>query len=760
MSQKESWQERLNDEIYTDDLREQIDVFARQIALRQQNKVDEKVFAETRLRRGVYGQRYDNGRRHDGIESRQLAYAERPTKGPETLWDAPGMQRIKLPFGGITPKQLEVFADVAEEYSDSILHITTRQDIQLHFVHIEDTPDMMRRLGAVGITTHEACGNAVRNITACPIAGVCKTEAFDVTPYADALTYYLLGHDDAQDFGRKFKIAFSGCAQEACGLVTIHDMGFLAQTRQIEGQTVHGFRVYVGGGLGTVPYPAKVLEEFIAADEMLPTAQAVCRIYARMGEKRNRNRARIKFLVAQLGIEAFQALVREERANLPTDERWTRFAVSNFFARNEELPMRSADSAPLATQPISDPYLAWRESNVTAQRQDGYYTVTVSLPLGDLTSQQAYRLADIGRTFVGDYLRTTVEQNIVLRWVAEVDLPALYDALDAVGLAEAGAGTIVDITSCPGTDTCKLGIAASRGLSRELKTRLQARNASLPLAVKNLRVKVSGCFNSCGQHHIADIGFFGNSRRRDGRAVPHFQLVLGGEWRNNGGSYGMTIGAIPSKVVPDALDLLVTRYAAERQGDEPFISWVNRLGKVAITQMIKPLQEVPAHADDPRFYTDWGDVREFSLGDMGVGECAGEVVSLFSFEISKAEAVHFDALVAHEAGDYVSADLRAYQAMVAAAKAVVRIRFLDVGGDDPNTIVQAFRTRFYDTELFFDPYAKGKFAHYLFDRHNNPPTTFSVESTYQQIEQAQLFIEACHACDARLAGLAVGGTTM
>src|SRR5438093_58936 len=301
VQQMPSWKEKLAGRM-DQQLAEEIDIFETQMVLRRQGKLDEKLFAETRLRRGCYGQRYDNGHRHDGIRTQQLPYLSDVTKGPETLWDAPGMQRIKIPFGGVTPDQLDTLADMAEEYADSVLHVTTRQDFQLHYVHIEDTPDLMRRLAAVGITTREACGNSVRNVTACPLAGVCRSEVFDVTPYAKACSKFLLGHPDTQGFGRKFKIAFSGCEHEACGLVQMHDAGFVAKV--VDG--VRGFKVVVGGGLGAVPHQAKVLSEFTPEHELLPQIQSVARVFARLGEKQNRGRARIKFLVAKLGIEEFR----------------------------------------------------------------------------------------------------------------------------------------------------------------------------------------------------------------------------------------------------------------------------------------------------------------------------------------------------------------------------------------------------------------------------------------------------------------------
>src|SRR6185436_498961 len=282
----------------------EIETFAGQMELRRQNKLDEKVFAETRLRWGIYGQRYDNGQRYDGTKTQALNYPEGGlTKGPNTLFDAPGMQRIKIPFGGVNPEQMEVLAQVADEYSDGILHVTTRQDFQLHFVHIEDTPDLMRRLAAVGVTSQEACGNTVRNITGCPLAGVCHDESFDVSPYAKAMAYFLLGHGDTQDFGRKFKTAFSGCEQHACALVNMHDFGLLARTKVVDGVTKRGFAVFVGGGLGTVPQQAKLLDSFVSEEEIMPIAQAMARVFARLGEKKNRNRARMKFLVEQVGIE-------------------------------------------------------------------------------------------------------------------------------------------------------------------------------------------------------------------------------------------------------------------------------------------------------------------------------------------------------------------------------------------------------------------------------------------------------------------------
>jgi sulfite reductase (ferredoxin) len=746
-----TWKHRLEGKIPEQPGRD-IDQFEGQIELRKQGKVDEKVFAETRLRRGAYGQRYDNGHRHDGAAPQQLEFPSGDlTKGPETIWDAPGMLRIKVPYGGLNPDQLDVLSELAEEYSDAILHITTRQDIQLHFIHIEDTPDIMRRLAVVNITTREACGNSVRNITACPLAGVCHDESFDVTPYADALTWFLLGHDDVQDFGRKMKPAFSGCSQHACGLVTMHDLGFIAKVREVDGKKVRGFEMYVGGGLGAVPHEAKVLGEFVSEEEILPMSQAVAKVYARLGEKNNRNRARVKFLVAKLGIEEFRKLVEEEREKLPHDDRWTAYLKD--LPDYQESPLK--DAVQLNGQAKPEGFDAWAETNIYKQRQAGYATVTVNLPLGDMTSDQGRKLADVARKYVGEAIRTTVEQNIVLRWVSEADLPAIYSDLEAIGLGEPGAGTIVDITGCPGTDTCKLGIAASRGLAGELRIQLAAKSASLPQAIKDLKIKVSGCFNSCGQHHLADLGFYGNSRKAGGFAVPHFQVVLGGQWDQNGGAYGLAMGSVPSKAVPAVIGALTDRYVADRESAEGFKDWIVRLGKKEVREMIKPFMAIPEYADKPEFYTDWGDAREFTIGDMGIGECAGEVVSLFSIEISKAESEVFDAQLELDDGKNAEADATAYAAMLLAAKALVRTQFLDVG-DETDNIVREFKTRFFDTELFFDKYAKGKFSQYLLSRHEQGACRDDHDSAREKVEEAQLFIEATHACEARLGQTATG----
>ncbi|MDH3201889.1 MAG: nitrite/sulfite reductase [Myxococcales bacterium] len=736
-----SWKQQLGDRI-PDRLGGEVDLFEGQIELKKEGKIDDKIFAETRLRRGVYGQRYDNGLRDDGTGQQPLHFpCGDLTKGPDTVWDAPGMMRIKIPFGKLSAEQLDTLAELAEEYSDSILHVTTRQDIQLHFVHIEDTPDMMRRLAAVGITTREACGNSVRNVTACEYAGVCKTQAFDVTPYANAITQYLLGHPDVQDFGRKFKIAFSGCEDNPCGLVTFHDLGAVAQVR--DGK--RGFRVVVGGGLGAVPVQAKVLDEFCPEEELLPLAQAVSRVFARLGEKQSRARARIKFLVQKLGIDEFKKLVAEERETLRPDERWTAF-LDDLHSTDEQ-PVR--DPGPIPSDAPAG-FQAWAKHNLRPQAQNGYYVAIIKMPLGDFTSTQGRTLSDLARQYTGDSIRCTVEQNLAFRWLSGADAVAFYEALDALNLSEAGAGTITDMTSCPGTDTCKLGISASRGLTGELRKRLDVIKSDLPPAVESLRIKASGCFNSCGQHHAADIGFTGVSRQVGGRKVPHFNLVLGGQWTQNAKSYGLVVGAVPSKNIPKAVELITAHYMQNREGDESFQAFIARVGKKDFRKVLAPIQKPPSYEEDPSYYSDWGDPREYNIGDIGVGECAGEIVPFVEFGLQEAEQQLHDAQDALEAGHAVIAAAGGFRAMVTAAKALVR--HLDVQvKDDADDVVANFKTHLHDTQLFHDPFAKGKFATYLLKMHaDKSHENANDEIAHRTLDESQLFIEAAHSCYQRL----------
>jgi sulfite reductase (ferredoxin) len=414
----------------------------------------------------------------------------------------------------------------------------------------------------------------------------------------------------------------------------------------------------------------------------------------------------------------------------------------------QEKPLKK--SASLNGEERPEGFEQWYETNVYPQRQEGYVVATVNLPLGDLSAWQTRELADLARRFTGENVRITVEQNILFRWVSESDLPDLYRELQGLGLSDPGAGSIVDITACPGTDTCKLGIASSRGLAGEIRTRLATKFSEMDEAVKNLRVKISGCFNSCGQHHISDIGFYGTSRTIGGRKVAHFQVLLGGKWQENAASYGLAIGSVPAKRIPEALDRITERYLKERKSGDSFQDFVRDIGKKELRDSIEDLMTVPPYEQDPSFYSDWGDPREFTMGDMAAGECAGEVVSLVEFDMAAAERLVFEAQLLWDDEDYSKADELAYNAMLQGAKALIKTEFLDVS-DDPDTLVKEFRERFFDTKLFRDKYAGGKFAQYLFRRHQSPPSKADSDGARQLVEEAQLFIEAAHACWERVA---------
>lgn len=684
------------------DVAREIEIYEIQLDRVQAGQVEETLFTEFRLRHGVYGQRDDRSQ----------------------------MIRVKIPFGGLTAAQLEMLADVAEEFSDNIIHITTRQDVQYHYVDINNTPELMRRLASVDITTKEACGNVVRNVTACPLTGVCQDETFDVTPYSKALSAFLLGHPDAQDFGRKFKIAFSGCEDNPCGLANMHDIGAVAAVKEEDGEVKKGFRLYVGGGLGAVPHQAKILDDFVPAEELLPISQSICRVFTRLGERKNRNKARLKFVIAKYGIEEFRRLVLEDRETLRDDPAWTDY-LDNLDAYDES-PLKPPTQLNSASKP--EGFEEWYKSNVQQQRQPGYAFVTITLPLGDITADQTRALADISRKYVKDTIRATVEQNIVLRWVTMTDLPALYRELTEIGLGDAGAESLVDITACPGTDSCKLGISSSRGLAAHLRGHFLENG--LQEEIKDFRIKISGCPNSCGQHHIANIGFFGSSRRIGGYIAPFYQVLLGGHMIENASSYGLATGRIHGKYIPAFIEELTGKYTAERAEEETFTEYVARLGKAQIKEILSQYDKIPSYEEAPEFYVDTGDTKDFQL-KKGVGECAGELVALVSMKLEEADRFIYESGVGLEKGEYQSSADQAFDAMIKAADGLlttVGLQYID-----NETTVNEFRTRFFDAGNFFAGYG----AH-LFKAMEEDTSTFDQESTHHRVEEATLFVEESH----------------
>lgn len=696
------------------EVKQDLDVYETELRRVQQGLMPEKVFLEFRLRHGVYGQR------QAGVQ----------------------MQRVKIPLGMLTTRQMEGLADIAEEYADSVCHVTTRQDIQLHFIDINDTPNLMRRLAEVGITTREACGNVVRNVVACPQSGVCHDEVFDTTPYAHAMAYFLLRHPDGQNFGRKFKISFSGCEDRPCGLAIMHDIGAIAKVREKDGRLERGFKVYVGGGLGPLPHQAKLFSEFVPAEEMLPLAQAIARVFARLGEKKNRGKARMKFLIAQLGIEEFKRLVNEEREKLPPDARWTSYlAEAETFAEQPLLPGSDLDLAGRSPE-----FLRWLRINAAPQRQPGYSTVKVFLPLGDISADQMRGLARLCQQYIRETVRTTVEQNILVRWVPTGNLPDFYDGLRELDLAEVGAGTLADITACPGTDSCKLGICSSRGLAALLHQKFHNGLANLADR-QDLKVKISGCFNSCGQHHIADIGFFGSVQRKGSHVAPVFQVLIGGETAGNASAYGLSVAKVPAQNAPKVIQKLSDLYSKERGDSERFSEFARRLGKARIKEELEELCVLPSHEENPAYYKDNRQPWEFQPS-ISAGECAGEVVDQSEFLLEDADRLVFEATLAFDEGRLEEAAGKAFAATIKAADALLFQKGLLLS-DNYNT-VEKFRELFHETGEFHSAFAEN-----FLRSAQEGDQGLGEERTRRRIEEATLFIETAQTVYSRMAGAKV-----
>ena len=521
------------------------------------------------------------------------------------------MVRIKVPFGKLTPEQLEAMADVTETYAPSkVGHFTTRQNLQIHMVPLEDTPKIMRRLAEAGLTPREGCGNTVRNITANPYTGVHPQDVFDVAPYADAAFKFFLRNPLSQNLPRKFKIAFESTPTDYA-LTAIHDMAFVAEIRN----GVRGFRTYVGGGLGATPQVAIRLEDFTPADLLMPTIETVVRMFDRFGDRADKLHARIKFLVKKWGADEFRKKFQaERRAVLSTRAGsidWTVPVVE------ESAPVLPAVVAVENPVPGFD---RWKATNVAPQRQPGYSWATVVLPLGDITVGQMRALAEISRRLNGGRLRTTVEQNFLLRWVKNEHLPALYNALVKAGLGTAGGNRLSDITRCPGADTCQIAVTKSRELAIALGG-LFTDGLSADVDLEGIHIKISGCTNSCGQHHIGSLGFYGTYRKIGDRPVPHYMMLAGGSTKEGEARFGQVIAAIPARRVPEAVKNVIGAYKAERQGTETFEAWFDRVGKNHVKELVQDFTTLPPYAENPTLYFDWGETADFKP-DIGVGECA------------------------------------------------------------------------------------------------------------------------------------------
>ena len=517
-------------------------------------------------------------------------------------------------------------------------HITTRQAIQLHKIKRRNVPTLLRRLAETGLTTREACGNTVRNVSACPFSGIAAEELFDVTPYADAVSRYFLRHPVCQNLPRKFKIAFEGCPTDHAR-VPIHDFGAVAQIKEIDGKPARGFKTSVGGGLGTTPFAAHLLEEFTPAELLIPTIETVLRLFDRFGERKNRNLARIKFLVKKWGIDEFRRQFQDERrATLMTASGKVSWEIPLYEQEpppKPEIPSgisvmaaakggRTISDNPSGRLSVIQPgYDRWLNTNVFEQKQPGYAAVQIRCLLGDITVDQMRGVAAVAKRWSGGLIRTMITQNLIIPWIPKEGLPAVYQELNKFGLGLSDAGRLADVTRCPGADTCQIAITHSRGLATVF-TGIFA-NGGRPFlddeALKNLSIKISGCPNSCGQHHIADIGFHGAASELNGHTVPHYRVMVGGRTAQGVAQFGQNLGMVPASRIAEAGKRLLTLYRDERQNGEIFRAWVERVGAERLKKEMDPFRTLPPFSEKPEMYEDIGSPGEFKL-EAGKGECA------------------------------------------------------------------------------------------------------------------------------------------
>ena len=599
----------------------------RKIRQFKDGRLDEEKFRSLRLARGVYGQRQ------------------------------PGVQmiRIKLPYGKVSSKQLRRIADVADEYSTGRLHITTRQDIQIHYVDLERTPELWAELERDQVTLREACGNTVRNVTASETAGIDPEEPFDVSPYAQTVFEYFLRNPVGQELGRKFKVSFSASDADT-GLSYMHDLGFIARIRD----GIRGFKVLLGGGLGSQPRHADVLFEFLPSDRIIPLMEGVLRVFDRYGERKSRARARMKFLLKNLGLEAFKDLLEQEQKAIehktyPIDHKT--YAAVNISGM--QIPEAEIENATAFKQ--------WKDTNIVAQKQEGFVALGIKVPLGDFYTDKARQLADLVEKYAAGEIRLTLRQNILIPFVREEAIRFFYQELNKMGFAEAGYNKALDITACPGTDTCNLGIASSTGIATELERVIKA---EYPQYINNpdVVIKISGCMNACGQHTMAHIGFQGMSvRTKEKLVAPALQVLLGGGNFGKGqGRFADKVIKIPSKRGPQALRLILDDF--EENGRESFEAYYVRKGEPYFYELLKPLASI----DDlrPEDFIDWGNSERYKKA-IGVGECAGVVIDLVATLLFESEEKIQQARESLQQGKWAASIYYSYSAFINSAKALL-----------------------------------------------------------------------------------------
>ncbi len=582
------------------DIIDELERYETALASYLDGSLEEDVFRVARLNNGIYGQR--QGGHHQ-------------------------MVRVKIPYGKVTPEQLEVLGFISEHFSRGWGHLTTRQNVQFHFVELEHTPEVMRLLASCGLTTREACGDTVRNVVGCHLAGACPHEVLDISPWAEATARYLLRHPYSQRLPRKFKINFSGCSTD-CGQAMFNDVGVIAVNRTRDDGTVEaGFKVVIAGGLGANPHPAQALEEFTSREDLLPTIEACLRTFDHYGYRDNKLRARMKWLVDTMegGIDELRERILKERRLLRAAVQWPGGIPAHVRERGDA--PAGAGAGPISGTPASetivrlrssDPFDRWVESNVVRGAANGTVSAYASCELGDITTAQFDGLAEIQRDFNID-IRITNRQNFALRDLTEGDLRPLFDRLAEIGMTRAGAELARDVVACPGADTCNIAVTQSRGLASAIGDALE--DAGLG-DVGGVRVNISGCTNSCGQHHISDIGFFGLERRAHGKAAPGYQMLLGGHLGDQQVEFGKKATKLPAKNAPEAVVRVVQRFADERAAGETFSTWLERNGGAAkVGAALKELDEFPDPEANPDFYVDYGETGPY-VAEIGDSECA------------------------------------------------------------------------------------------------------------------------------------------
>jgi sulfite reductase beta subunit-like hemoprotein/TusA-related sulfurtransferase len=677
------------------DILREIEIFEGEAARLKRGEITSDQFKPFRLQHGIYGQR------QPGVQ----------------------MVRVKVPQGRLNPAQLRRLADVAETYASGVCHLSTRQNIQMHFAKIENVATMMRRFAEVGLTTREACADTVRNVTACPMAGISPTELVDVTPYGLAITQHFLRNPICQRLPRKFKIALEGCSDQDHAATSIHDIGITARKR--DGQL--GFRVVVGGGLGSTPRTANVLAEFAPPEDLVAICEAVIRVFDRHGQRQNRYKARMKFLIEKLGFEKFFGLWKTEFEVIKSQNgHYTLPAV-------EEIPLkRPASPRPWSRERSTGPLAAWLKYNVTPQKQPGYNLVTIKIPLGDIKSAHVRAVADVCDRFSDGYIRVTVQQNFAMRWVHEADLPAVHEALTEIGLAEAGADRIENVVACPGTDSCGLSITSSKGLARTLAGQFQPGDpANDDLA--GMSLKISGCQNACAQHQLASIGFHGVGKKVGPHTAPFYEIHLGG----SNTRIGPQVVKIPAKRTPEAVRHLLTWYRAARVEGESFEEFAARMGKGKLKDSLMPFTFLPSYEEDRSFFVDWGDDKDFTTEDLGPGECAGgayEMMEGFLFEAD--QDLHLAGVMA-EKGQTGHAVNMAYRAIVAAAKGLLVLEGVD-SSIDAEILFKA------ETLLVGKDILPRDFARLTDQVKDLGPKSPSVDFAREKIAFAKSFVEASH----------------